>query len=73
MTANDQVVAAAGHQVNRYIFAPGSGRDSITGFEDANSDFVDLRGFGLASFAALAPYLSRSGPTRSSPSTAPIS
>ena len=27
---NDQMIAAAGHSSNRYIFAPGSGQDSIT-------------------------------------------
>ncbi len=32
-SGNDQMVAAAGHASNRYIFAPGSGQDSITGFE----------------------------------------
>ncbi len=60
-TGNDQMVAAAGHFGNRYIFAPGSGQDSITGFEGANVDVVDLRGFGLANFAALDPYMSQVG------------
>ena len=47
-SGNDQMVAAAGHANNRYIFAPGSGQDSITGFAGGNGDVVDLRGFGLA-------------------------
>ena len=55
------MVAAAGHANNLYIFAPGSGQDSITGFEGANGDTVDLRGFGLANFAALEPYISQVG------------
>ncbi len=61
-TGNDQMVAAAGHANNFYIFAPGSGQDSITGFEGGNNDVVDLRGFGLASnLAALQPYISQVG------------
>ena len=60
-TGNDQIVAAAGHVNHRYIFAPGSGQDSITGFEGANSDVAVLYGFGLASFAALQPYISQAG------------
>ena len=55
------MVAAAGHTTNFYIFAPGSGQDSITGFEGGNGDVVDLRGFGLANFAALDPYMSQVG------------
>ena len=51
---NDQTVAAAGHSANRYFFLPGSGQNSITGFEGgADDDVIDLRGFGLANFAAL--------------------
>jgi Ca2+-binding RTX toxin-like protein len=61
-TGNDQMVAAAGHNDNRYIFAPGSGQDSITGFEGANNDEVDLRGFGLANFLALQQFISQVGP-----------
>jgi serralysin len=60
-TGNDQMVAAAGHSFNRYIFAPGSGQDSIAGFAGINHDLVDLRGFGLASFAALQPFISQAG------------
>ena len=60
-TGNDQMVAAAFHAVNFYIFAPGSGQDSITGFEGANLDEVDLRGFGLADLAALQPFISQVG------------
>ena len=60
---NDQLVAAAGHSFYQYVFRPGSGQDSITGFEGgaALDDFVDLRGFGLANFAALGPYISQVG------------
>ena len=58
---NDQLVAAAGHMNNTYNFRPGSGQDSITGFEGANGDIVDLRGFGLANLAALVPYISQVG------------
>ena len=58
---NDQMVAAAGHSANRYVFRPGSGQDAITGFEGTNFDTVDLRGFGLADFAALDPYMSQVG------------
>ncbi len=59
---NDQMVAAAGHSFNLYVFRPGSGQDSITGFEGgADDDVVDLRGFGLANFAALGPYMSQVG------------
>ena len=54
-TDNDQMVAAAGHLSNFYIFAPGSGQDSITGFEGANGDVADLRGFGIANFGRLPP------------------
>ena len=50
-----------GHSINFYIFAPGSGQDSITGFEGGIGDFADLRGFGLANFAALQPYISQVG------------
>ncbi len=46
---------------NQYIFAPGSSRSSIAGFEVANNDYADLRGFGLADFAALQPYMSQVG------------
>ena len=60
-TGNDQMVAAAGHLNNRYIFEPGSGQDLITGFEGGNDDVVDLRGFGLADFAALQPFISQVG------------
>ena len=60
-SGNDQMVAAAGHIANRYIFKPGSGQDSVTGFEGGNGDVADLRGFGLASFAALQPYISQAG------------
>ena len=55
------MVAAAGHSANRYVFRPGSGQDAITGFEGTNFDTVDLRGFGLADFAALDPYMSQVG------------
>ena len=55
------MVAAAGHTGNTYIFLPGSGQDLITGFEGANNDFVDLRGYGLANFAALTPFKSQVG------------
>jgi Ca2+-binding RTX toxin-like protein len=58
---NDQIVAAAGHLNNWYVFFPGSGQDSITGFEGANGDLIDLRAFGLADFAALAPFMSQVG------------
>ena len=60
-TGNDRMVAAAGHSNNFYMFLPGSGQDSIAGFEGANNDKVDLRGFGLASFAALDPFMSQVG------------
>ena len=61
-SGNDQMVAAAGHTNNFYIFAPGSGQDFITGFEGGElTMIVDLRGFGLASFAALQPYISQVG------------
>ena len=33
----------------------------ITGFEGGERDRVDLRGFGLADFAALDPYMSQVG------------
>ena len=58
---NDQLVAAAGHSSNLYAFRPGSGQDSITGFEGVNGDFVDLRGFGLADLPALAAVISQVG------------
>ena len=61
-SGNDQMVAAAGHSGNTYIFQPGSGQDSITGFEgegiNPGGDFIDLRGFGIANFAALDPFMS---------------
>ena len=60
-SGNDQMVAAAGHSYNRYIFAPGSGQDSIAGFEGGNGDVVDLRGFGLANIGSLLPYTSQVG------------
>ena len=41
--------------------APVPGSNSVTGFEGANGDVADLRGFGLASFAALQPYISQAG------------
>ena len=57
------MVAAAGHTNNPYIFAPGSGQDLITGFEGTvgDDDVIDLRGFGLANFAALGPFMSQVG------------
>jgi hypothetical protein len=58
------MVAAAGHSGNFFyffVFLPGSGQDSITGFEGANGDVVDLRGYGLADFAALQRYISQVG------------
>jgi serralysin len=59
---NDQMVAAAGHSGDTFVFRPGSGQDSITGFEGgADNDAVDLRGFGLANLAALGPYISQVG------------
>ncbi len=48
-------------RADTFVFRPGSGQDSITGFEGANGDVVDLRGFGLANLAALAPYVSQAG------------
>jgi serralysin len=60
-TGNDQMVAAAGHTDNRYFFRPGYGQDTITGFEGANGDRIDIRGFGLASDAALAPFKTHVG------------
>jgi hypothetical protein len=41
---NNQMVAAAGHSNNRYIFAPGSGQDSITGFEAETAMSSGTRG-----------------------------
>ena len=59
------MVAAAGHSNNTYIFQPGSGQDWITGFEgeglNPGGDVVDLRGFGIANFGALAPFRSQVG------------
>ena len=46
---------------NLFIFTPGSARDSITGFEGANGDRVDLRGYGLTNLTALSPYISQAG------------
>ncbi len=46
---------------NVYFFNPGYGQDKITGFEGANNDQIDLRGFGLANIAALQPYISQVG------------
>ena len=53
------MVAAAGHFNNTYVFQPGSGQNSITGFNAA--DRVDLRGFGIANLAALGPFISQAG------------
>ena len=50
-----------GHTNNFYFFAPGSGQDLIAGFEGGNGDVADLRGFGLANFAALQPFISQVG------------
>src|SRR5262245_7642525 len=62
---NDQMVAAPVHLNNFFVFFPGSGQDSITGFEGEGTavggDVIDLRGFGLANFAALDPYMSQVG------------
>ena len=55
------MVGAAGHTLDTFIFRPGSGQDSITGFEGTNGDLVDLRGYGLANFAALGPFISQVG------------
>ena len=40
---------------------PVPGRTSIAGFEGGNGDVADLRGFGLADFTALQPYISQAG------------
>ena len=61
MGARQRPDGRRGRTLNRYIFHPGSDQDSITGFEGTNGDRVDLRGFGLANFAALDPFMSQVG------------
>lgn len=57
---DDTLVAAAGHSGATFVFHAGYGRDEALGFSVAG-DTVDLRGFGLATFAALQPFLSQVG------------
>src|SRR5262245_45069160 len=63
---NDQLVAGA-HAGDRFVFHPGYGIDSITGFaphggggDAGGTDVIDLNGFGL-NFTTLQPFLSNVG------------
>ena len=61
---NDTMEAAAGHTNDSYIFQAGYGQDQIIGFAEhrnGGTDIVDIQGFGLATFAALQPFMSQSG------------
>ena len=61
---DDQLEAAAGHTGARFVYHAGYGRDAVTGFArhgGGGTDVIDIQGFGLASFAALAPFMAQSG------------
>ncbi|WP_149141519.1 hypothetical protein [Gemmobacter caeruleus] len=55
---NDVLVGQGG--ADRFIFAKNEGADIITDFAD-NEDLLDLRGFGVTTFAQISAYASQSG------------
>jgi ELWxxDGT repeat protein len=62
---NDMLVVAAGHQGDTFVFHAGYGLDEIQGFARhgaGGTDVIDLKGFGLANFAAVQALLTDSGP-----------
>ena len=61
---NDHLVAAAGHAGDKFVFWAFWGQDQITGFATHGSggtDIVDIRGFGVTTFAQLQGLMTQSG------------
>ena len=61
---NDTLVGAAGHASDVFVYGASYGLDEIQGFTAhsvGGSDVVDLRAFGLASYAQLQQYMSQAG------------
>ncbi|HEY4941834.1 MAG TPA: hypothetical protein VII56_10430 [Rhizomicrobium sp.] len=60
-TGNDTLTGGTGDDTFR--FQPGDGADIITDFVagGASNDVIELHGFGLANFAALAPFMTQVG------------
>jgi Ca2+-binding RTX toxin-like protein len=60
-TGNDTLAGGTGN--DRFVFHNGDGLDVITDFTagDAGGDLIELHAYGIANFAALAPFMSQSG------------
>ena len=60
-TGNDTLTGGSGD--DRFYFRTGDGLDTITDFTPGNSsgDTIELHGYGVASFAALAPFMTQVG------------
>ncbi len=59
-TGNDILDGGGGDDT--FIFAKGDGLDTIYNFKDSGAhDVIDLTGYGVASFAALQPFMSQVG------------
>ena len=60
---NDQLVAGGAHTGDRFVFHPGYGMDSATGFlrhGAGGTDVIDVNGFGL-NFTTLQPFMADVG------------
>ena len=60
---NDQLVAGGAHTGDRFVFHPGYGMDSVTGFSRhsaGGTDVIDVNGFGL-NFTTLQPFMADVG------------
>ena len=61
---NDTLVGAVGHTDDVFVYGASYGLDEVQGFAAhsvGGSDVVDLRAFGLASYAQLQQYMSQAG------------
>ncbi len=69
-TGNDTLTGGIGNDTlsgglgdDHFVFANGDGFDTVTDFTpgNASNDILDLRGYGIASFAALQPLMHQAG------------